>query len=303
MDARQAVGFYYPPNNSGDDDCPGTAYLRSRTISNDTWQNYLGVVGRQAAPASTGTKFDAAPIAPKAGSIFDGHGAFTVDAAAGNDPTQNADGTALPLAKSPLRLRNCEQHLHRSSRCARRRCRADYTTTPAQTANGGAISRRVTRSRSASASSRSTRRRATSWSSAPFGYLLPTTADTTAPTVVGFKYPTQNCEGSPPTRSTSRSPRYDERGDIKEVAPLRQRHAVPRPTGRSRSSSATTPPARAVGHDGQLTAEAEDKAGNVATSNALSINASSPTDGALVAGAGARSTTRRSPARRPSARR
>ena len=40
-------GFYYPPNNEGDDDLPGTAWQRSRTISNDTWQNYLGVVGRQ----------------------------------------------------------------------------------------------------------------------------------------------------------------------------------------------------------------------------------------------------------------
>ena len=40
-------GFYYPPNNEGDDDLPGTAWQRSRTSSNDTWQNYLGVVGRQ----------------------------------------------------------------------------------------------------------------------------------------------------------------------------------------------------------------------------------------------------------------
>ena len=40
-------GFYYPPNNEGDDDLPGTAWQRSRTISNDIWQNYLGVVGRQ----------------------------------------------------------------------------------------------------------------------------------------------------------------------------------------------------------------------------------------------------------------
>ena len=40
-------GFFYPPNNEGDDDLPGTAWQRSREISNDTWQNYLGVVGRQ----------------------------------------------------------------------------------------------------------------------------------------------------------------------------------------------------------------------------------------------------------------
>ena len=40
-------GFYYPDNNGGDDDLPGTAFQRSRSTSNDTWQNYLGVVGRQ----------------------------------------------------------------------------------------------------------------------------------------------------------------------------------------------------------------------------------------------------------------
>ena len=47
-------GFNYPPNNGGDDDLPGTAFLRSRTSSNDTWQNYLGVVGRQGGVGATG---------------------------------------------------------------------------------------------------------------------------------------------------------------------------------------------------------------------------------------------------------
>ena len=31
---------------------------------------------------------------------------FTVDAAAGNDPNQTADGSMLPLAKSPIRIRS-----------------------------------------------------------------------------------------------------------------------------------------------------------------------------------------------------
>ncbi|MCQ7029767.1 hypothetical protein MRO55_25010, partial [Escherichia coli] len=39
-------GFYYPDGNQGDDDLPGTAWQRSRAVSNDTWQNYLGVIGR-----------------------------------------------------------------------------------------------------------------------------------------------------------------------------------------------------------------------------------------------------------------
>ena len=47
----------------GDDDLPGTAWLRPRQISNDVWQNYLGVVGRQgSATASPATKFDGAPV-------------------------------------------------------------------------------------------------------------------------------------------------------------------------------------------------------------------------------------------------
>ena len=98
-------GFFYPPNNSGDDDYPGTAYQRSRTISNDTWQNYLGVVGRQAGSGVTGTKFDTAPITPKDGLDLRGHDALHGRRDRGQRPTQNADGTALPLAKSPLRLR------------------------------------------------------------------------------------------------------------------------------------------------------------------------------------------------------
>src|SRR3954451_10049491 len=40
-------GFDYPDNNGGDDDLAGTAFLRSRATSNDIWQNYLGVTGRQ----------------------------------------------------------------------------------------------------------------------------------------------------------------------------------------------------------------------------------------------------------------
>ena len=99
-------GFYYPPNNEGDDDLPGTAWQRSRTISNDTWQNYLGVVGRQGGNGVSGTKFDAAPVAPKAGSLFEGMAPFTIDTTPGDNPTQDADGNPLPLAKSPLRLRN-----------------------------------------------------------------------------------------------------------------------------------------------------------------------------------------------------
>ena len=41
-------GFFYPPNNDGRRRPARHRLVRARaSISNDTWQNYLGVVGRQ----------------------------------------------------------------------------------------------------------------------------------------------------------------------------------------------------------------------------------------------------------------
>ena len=77
-------------------------------------------------------------MTPAAGSLFAGMTPFTVNTAAGNDPTQNADGTPLPLAKSPLRLRNWTS-VSPNEPLRQETVQADYTTTPAQTANGGAI--------------------------------------------------------------------------------------------------------------------------------------------------------------------
>ena len=133
-------GFFYPPNNEGDDDLPGTAWQRSRTISNDTWQNYLGVVGRQSGAGVTRHR-SSTPRPGRARRPARSSTAwrpFTVDATAGNDPTQNADGTPLPLAKSPLRLRNWAAS-RPTSRCARRRCRPTTPRRRRRPTNGGAI--------------------------------------------------------------------------------------------------------------------------------------------------------------------
>ena len=48
-------------------------------------------------------------------------------------------------------------------------------------------------------------------------HLLPATADSTAPTVVGWKYPTQNWQGSPADPVDMELTAFDERGDMKEV--------------------------------------------------------------------------------------
>ena len=133
-------GFNYPDNNGGDDDLPGTAFLRSRTTSNDTWQNYLGVVGRSggigtAVNATTPT-LAGAPVAPSAGGLFAGMPAIAVDSTAGNDPNQNADGTPLPLAKIPLRLRNWAAGGNTNEPLRQERIEADYTTDPGAERHG-----------------------------------------------------------------------------------------------------------------------------------------------------------------------
>ena len=113
-------------------------------------------------------------------------------------------------------------------------------------------------------------------------HLLPATADSTAPTVVGWKYPTQNWQGSPADPVDIELTAFDERGDMKEVrfyANGTLFQTVPVYPFQARY----TAPASAVGQTVQITAQAEDVAGNVATSNVLSINVvSSPTNGTFV---------------------
>ena len=125
-------GFYYPDNNAGDDDLAGTAFLRSRATSNDVWQNYLGVIARQGGIGATGTSFAGAPVTPKAGGLFDGMAAITVDATAGNDPNQNTGGAALPEPKTPVRLRNWAASGTANEPFRQEAIQADYTTSPAQ---------------------------------------------------------------------------------------------------------------------------------------------------------------------------
>jgi len=102
-------------------------------------------------------------------------------------------------------------------------------------------------------------------------HLLPTTADTTPPTINGFKYPTQNAVATPNDPVDLELTAFDERGDMDkvdlyadgvyyattEVYPFQFRY---------------TAPASAVGKTVRLTAKATDAAGNVATSGTLFVN-------------------------------
>ena len=82
-------------------------------------------------------------------------------------------------------------------------------------------------------------------------YLLPATADTTAPTVVGFKYPADNSTATPADPVELEVTAFDERGDMKQVhlyADGAADHAtVPVYPFQFRY----TPPASAVGTDGR----------------------------------------------------
>ena len=248
-------GFYYPDNNGGDDDLPGTAFLRSRTTSNDTWQNYLGVVGRSggigtAVNATTPT-LAGAPVTPSATGLFAGMAPIAVDSTAGNDPNQNADGTPLPLAKIPLRLRNWAARRQHQRAAAPERIEADYTTTPAQNATGGAIiSTRdsVTFGFGLEQVDTTTRSELLKRS---LSYLVPTTADTTAPTIVGFKYPAANSDGDARGPDRGRRDRVRRSWRPQAGQPVRRRRARRVASRCSRSSSATRRRSRRSAADGQ----------------------------------------------------
>jgi zinc carboxypeptidase/Big-like domain-containing protein len=261
-------GFYYPDNNGGDDDLPGTAFLRSRPTSNDTWQNYLGVSGRQGGVGTT-TSYAGAPIAPAAGGLFAGMSNITVDSAPGNDPNQNADGSPAPASKTPIRLRNWAGASGAVNEPLRaERIEADFSTTPAQNATGGAII--------------STR------DSVTFGfgleqvdpdarsellkrsldYLVPKTADTVAPTIVGYKWPLANSTATPADPIEVDVTAYDDRGDLKQVN-LYADGALVGSVPVFPFQFRYTPPKSKVGQTVKLTAEAVDKAGNKSTRDLL----------------------------------
>jgi hypothetical protein len=278
----QLYGFKYLDNNAGDDDLPGTAFQRSRGISNDTWQNYLGVIARQ---SGIGTSLNPSqpdgnpvltdlPIAPKAGGLFAGMAPITLDESSAGDPNQAADGSPLPQPKLPVRLRNWSA-VSVNEPLRRERVEADYDAASAQVAGGGAIiSTRdaVTFGFGLEQTSAATRKELFKRS---LDYLLPTTADTTAPTIDGFKYPEENFQATPSDPVELEVTAYDERGDMKQVnlyANGQPYASVPVYPFQFRYF----PPASTVGQSVVLTAEAVDKAGNKSTKD-LHIRVVAPT--------------------------
>jgi hypothetical protein len=263
----KVFGFFYPDNNAGDDDLPGTAFQRSRGISNDTWQNYLGVVGRATAGGSASSGYgnsalDAEAMTAKAGGIFDGMAPFTLDTAAGNDPNQDAGGAPAPRAKSPTRLRNWSS-ISVQEPLRQERVELDVTT-PQTQVGGTALSTADTVTFGFGLEQVGGTVREELLDRA-LGHLLPTAADTTAPQVA-FKAP---ASGSG-QMFTPRDPvevdvtAADERGDMKEVRLLADGEQVGR-AGTFPFQFRWVPTASDAGKTVTLTAEAEDAAGNVST--------------------------------------
>ncbi len=275
---EKLFGFNYPPNNGGDDDLPGTAWQRSRTSSNDTWQNYLGVLGRQGGigtalnpqQPNTNPVLDDLPFTPKTGGLFDGMGTITLDESNANDPNQTAAGAPLPQKRVPVRLRNWSSSTPNEP-LRQETVQADFTA-PAATAVGGGtiLSTRdaVTFSFGLEQVDQATRNELVKRS---LSYLLPATADTTPPTVAGFKYPANNAVATPNDPVELEVTAFDERGDMKQVqlfADGQPYATVPVYPFQFRYS----PPASAVGKTVVLTAVATDKAGNSTTSGTLNVN-------------------------------
>ena len=103
-------------------------------------------------------------------------------------------------------------------------------------------------------------------------YLLPATADTTAPTIVGFKYPPNLSTGTPRDPVDIELTAYDERGDM-DYVDLKVGNQLIQRTEVYPFQFRYTPPASAVGSVVTLTAEAVDSAGNKSTRDLLSQRA------------------------------
>ena len=130
--------------------CPARPGSARATSSNDTWQNYLGVIGRQsgvgverlathpANPNATPTHRRLLPVAPKAGGLFAGMAPF-----AHQHGRRRTIRTRRPTARRSRRPRIAAAPAQlgpdATSRCAPSAIQADYATPVTYTTTGGAI--------------------------------------------------------------------------------------------------------------------------------------------------------------------
>jgi hypothetical protein len=279
-----AYGFNYPPNQAGNDDRPHTAYFRELEVSNDFGQYFLGVAARQGGYGTTVLNGQAVNAA--SGGIFAGIGPIAIATGAGSAPTQDpnedAAGVDDPRAKAPMRLRAFSALTSQGTTIQRpfrqERVELDYANgngaappgnTPTSQlvnytngAGGAAISTRdtVTFGFGLEQVDETTRNTLVART---FGYLLPTTADTTAPSVAWLR-PGANDEVTPADPVEIEVEAVDERGDMKEVR-LKVGDQLIQTKVSFPFQLRWQPTMADVGSTRTLTIEAEDAAGNVST--------------------------------------
>ena len=286
--------------------CAGTAFQRSRTTSNDTWQYYLGVIGRQSGAASpraprpttpTGDR-RSSPVAAVGRRPVRRHGARSpINESSTGDPNQAADGIAAAAATS----RGAPAQLGRAatSRCARRRSRPTTPPrSPTRTTGGAIISTRDAVTFGFGLEQVDRRRRATSslkraWATCCRPRRTPRRRRSSASS-------TRRAPPRPrPTRSSPRSPPTTSAATWRRSTSTPTARSSARPRS-SRSSSATRRRPRRSVRRSRCTAEAIDKAGNKSTPDPH-VRVVAADGAATVAGPGRPADA--SPARRPSARR
>jgi len=185
------------------------------------------------------------------------------------------DRRALPQARKPLRLRDWGPT---NEPLRAERIEADYATPITYPTTGGAVlSTRdsVTLGFGLEQLSQAQRNEVVKRA---MTHLLPTTPDTTPPTISGFKYAgTDPTKPNGPVTATTNDPveleltTFDERGDMDKVE-LYADGALYATTEVYPFQFRYTAPASAVGKTVQLTAKAFDAAGNTATSATLFVN-------------------------------
>jgi Zinc carboxypeptidase/Collagen triple helix repeat (20 copies)/Bacterial Ig domain len=268
----QAYGFFYPPDNAGDDRRPHTAFQELIPVSNDVAQYYFGATVRQGGYGTT--TFNASQVLPQTGGIFEGMAPIALDTGSGNDPNQDVNGVSLPRAKSPTRFRNWSS-LAVQKPLRQERIELDVANPPAQQ-GGVALSSRDTvlfgfglEQVDAVTRDELVRR--------SFAYLLPTTPDTTPPTVA-FAYPDEGATATTLDPVEIEVDAVDERGDMKEVRLLVGDEQV----GRKVSfpfQLRYQPTSDDVGESVTLRVVAEDAAGNTAeATRTISVVAPDPAD-------------------------
>ena len=257
--------FDYPADQAGDDDRPHTAFFRELDISNDWSQWWLGIGARQGGVGTT--TLNSAPVLPATGGLLDGMMPFSLDTSTGSggtlEPTQDPlTGEAQPRAKAPVRLRSISGvTLQRPFR--QERVEADYAAT--QTGAGGAIiSTRDSVSLGFGLEQIPTTGVRNELVRRMMAYLLPTGADTVAPTLSWLR-PDEGATVNAADPVEIEVEGVDERGDMKEVRLSVGGQLVQRKVSFP-FQMRWYPTADDIGDTVTLSVEAEDKAGNVTTS-------------------------------------